>query len=55
VKRLNFHTKQQIESIHLPIESIQTSRKPSPDKEEYMKIDASQEIYETIQAPQMDD
>ena len=40
--------KQQIESIHLTTESIQTLRNLSPVEGDNMKIDASQEIYETI-------
>jgi len=44
------HQKQLIESIHLPIESIQTVERRNPDKGNYMKINASQEMYETIQA-----
>jgi len=50
-----FAQKPHIESIHLTCESIQTSWKPSPGEGEYMKIDASQEIHETIQAAQVDD
>jgi len=44
------HQKQQIESIHLTIESIQTVERLNPDEGKSMKIDASQEMYETIQA-----
>jgi len=32
------HQKQQIESIHLPIESIQTVERLNPDEGNYMKI-----------------
>jgi len=55
VKRQNFRTKNNwIESIHLLIESIQTVERLNPGKGKYMKIDASQEMYETIQASQKD-
>jgi len=53
-KDIIFAPKQQIESIHLPIKSIQTSGRLNLEEGKYMKIDASQEIYETIQAAQMD-
>jgi gluconate kinase len=48
-----FAPKQQTKSIHLPIESILTLERLNPDEGNYMKIDASQEMYETIQATQM--
>jgi len=47
------HQKQHIESIHSTIEgkSIQTVERLNPDEGKSMKIDASQEMYETIQTP----